>query len=83
MHIAEPLLQPHHVFAIGGEAEVAGLDDAGMHRADRNLMQAFAFRRQKGVWRGFLRGLLIPERMAHVPEPEIEPTASIGRAGCI
>ena len=43
MHIAEPLLQAHDVLAIGGEAKMAGLDDAGMHRADRHLKDALPF----------------------------------------
>ena len=47
VHVAEALFEPHHGLAVGGEAEMARLDDAGMHRADRNLMQAFAFDRQK------------------------------------
>jgi hypothetical protein len=38
--VAEPLLEPDHRLAVGGEAEMAGLDDAGMDRADRNLVQA-------------------------------------------
>ena len=49
MHVAEPLFEPHHGLAIGGEAEMSRLDDAGMHRADRDLVQAFAFRRQKVI----------------------------------
>ena len=49
VHIAEPLLQPHHGLAVGGEAEVARLDDAGVHRADRDLVQAFAFGRQERI----------------------------------
>ena len=49
VHIAEPLFQPHHSLAVGGETEMARLDDAGMHRADRNLMQAFALRRQERI----------------------------------
>ena len=40
VHVAEPLFEPHHGLARGGEAEVSRLDDAGMHRADGNLMQA-------------------------------------------
>ena len=47
VHIAEPLLQPHHVLAIGGEAEMSRLDDAGMHGTDRDLVQAFALDRQE------------------------------------
>ena len=44
--VAEPLLQPHHGLAVGGEAEMPGLDDAGMHRPDRDLVQALAFDRR-------------------------------------
>ena len=51
VHVAEPFLQPHDRFAIGGEAEMAGLDDAGMHRADRDLVQALALDGQEGVGR--------------------------------
>ncbi len=78
MHIAEPLLQPHHVLAIGGEAEMTGLDDAGMHGPDRNLVQAFAFDRQKFIRTRLLRGLLFAERMPYVPEAEIEPGPHVG-----
>ena len=49
VHVAEPLFEPHHGLAAGGEAEMSGLDDAGMHRADRNLMQALALDRQELV----------------------------------
>ncbi len=80
MHIAEPLLQPHNEFAIGGEAKVSRLDDAGVHGPDRNLVQPLAFRRQEDVRRRRLRALLLAERMVHVPETEIEPGPRIGRA---
>jgi hypothetical protein len=43
--ITEALFQPHHRFAIGGEAEMPRLDDAGMDRTDRDLMQPFALDR--------------------------------------
>ena len=49
VHIAQPLLEPHHGLAVGGEAEMAGLDDAGVHRADRNLVQVLALGGQEGV----------------------------------
>ena len=48
VHVAEPLLQAHHGLAVGGEAEVARLDDAGVHRAHRDLVQALAFRGRNG-----------------------------------
>ena len=38
VHIAQALLEAGHGLAIGGEAEMAGLDDAGMHGADRDLV---------------------------------------------
>ena len=49
--VAEALLEPHDGLAVGGEAEMPGLDDAGMHRADRDLVQALAFARQEGIGR--------------------------------
>ena len=47
--VAEPLLEPHHRLAARGEAEMAGLDDAGMDRADRDLVQALALDGEEGV----------------------------------
>src|SRR5262249_4014365 len=38
VHVAEPLLEPHHRLAIGREAKMPRLDDAGMDRPDRDLM---------------------------------------------
>ena len=49
MDIAQALFEPHDRFAIGGEAEMARLDDASMHGADRDLVQAFTFGRQKRI----------------------------------
>ncbi len=49
MHVTQPLLEPHHRLAVGGETEMAGLDDAGMDRADRDLVQALALDRQELV----------------------------------
>jgi len=40
--VAQPLLQPRDGLAIAGEAEMAGLDDARMHGANRDLVQAGA-----------------------------------------
>ena len=45
VHIPQPFLQAHDGLAVGGEAEVSGLDDAGMNRADGDLMQRRPFRR--------------------------------------
>jgi hypothetical protein len=51
--VSEPLLQPDHGLAAGGKAEMPGLDDPRMHRADRYLMQAVALRRQEAIGRCF------------------------------
>ena len=51
VHVAQPLLEAHHRLAVGGEAEVTGLDDAGMDRADRYLVQPLALDRQELVTR--------------------------------
>ena len=62
------------VFAIGGEAEMSRLDDAGMHRPDRDLMQPLALR-PAGICTGagLRAGPLITERMPHAPKAKIEP----------
>ena len=82
VHVAQPLLQPRHGLAVDGEAEMAGLDDAGMHRPDRNLVQALALNRQEIVG-----GRIAPrrrrsgaERRAHAPGAVIEPGPTVGRA---
>src|SRR5215510_13733916 len=81
VHVSQPLLEPHDRLAIGREAEVPWLNDAGMHRTNRNLVQAFTFGVKEGIRRARWRGLaLAAERMAHVPEAEVEPRARIGQA---
>ncbi len=70
VRIAQPLLEPHHRLAVGGETEVARLDDAGMDRADRDLVQALALGRQE-----FVARLALPPR----PPPVIEPGPGIGQ----
>ncbi len=64
--VAEPRLQPHHRLAVGGEAEVAGLDDPRVHRPHRDLVQALALRAQEGVGRA---ALWPAERPAAMVEP--------------
>ena len=49
VHVAEPLFQPHHGLAVAGEAEMAGLDDAGVHGTDRDLVQRRADGREECV----------------------------------
>src|SRR5689334_8152763 len=82
MHIAEPLLEPRHRLAIGGEAEMPWLDNAGVNGPDRDLMQVLALDRQEGI--GLLPLPASPlgaERLGYAPEAEIEPAARVGRAG--
>ena len=83
VHITEPLLQPHDMFAIGGETKMPRLDNAGVHGADRNLVQALTLSGKEHVRRRFLRGLLPAERMRNIPEPEIKPRPRVGRAICL
>src|SRR5581483_576630 len=49
VRVAKPLFEPHHRLAVGRETEVPWLDDAGVHRPDRDLVQALAFRRQEAI----------------------------------
>ena len=41
--VAEPLLEPQHLFADDLEAEMSGLDDACMHRTDGYFVNAVTF----------------------------------------
>ena len=81
VHIAQALLEPHHGLAIGGEAKMAWLDDAGMHRPDRDLVQPLALGRQKGIGRGCAAALWrLPERVRDVPETEVQPRTRVRQA---
>ena len=71
VHVAQPFLEAHDRLAVGGEAEVAGLDDAGMNRPDRYLVQPLAFGRQELVARHALPA---------GPATVIEPRPGIGQA---
>ena len=42
VHVAQAFFESEHFFANHGEAEMTGFDDAGVHRADGNLVNAFA-----------------------------------------
>src|SRR5690606_30070753 len=71
--VAKALLQPHDELAIGVEAEMAGLDDAGMDRPDRDLVNALPLDRQEGVW---------PRSAGTTgPAPVIEPGAVVVETG--
>src|SRR6266513_6279136 len=81
MNIAEALFEPHHRFTVGGKAEMPGLDDAGMHRSDRNLVQAVTFGRQECVGSALRRGgAARAERMLDSPEAEVEPGSRVRQA---
>ena len=81
MDVSKPLFQPDHGLAAGGKAEMSRLDDTRMHRADRNLVQAVAFRGEETVGRRLRQCVdAISQREAHAPAVVVEPGAGIGRA---
>jgi hypothetical protein len=81
VHVAQPLLQSHNRLAIGGEAEVAGLDDAGVYRPHWNLMQRWAFGSAERVGLAARVTALPPaEWLAQPPASVVEPSPHIGRA---
>src|SRR5215831_17516170 len=81
MHVTKALLQPNHRLAVGGKTKMSGLDDAGMNRADGNLVQALPGGGQEGVRRAPCRSVTaISERVLHIPKAEIEPRPRVGRA---
>ena len=49
VHVTESRFEPHDGFAVRREPEVTRLDDARMHRAHRDLMQAFPADGKEGV----------------------------------
>ena len=80
MHIAQPLFQPYHGLAVRGEAEMTGFDDARMHGADGNLMQAFALGRQELIARAYGRHFSShTQRMPYAPAVMVEPGPRIGQ----
>src|SRR5271169_1393893 len=77
VRIAKPLFEPHDRFTVGSKTEMAWLDDAGVDRANGNLMQAFALYRKEGVSKGMLPGPFFSERAMYVPFAVIEPRSRI------
>ena len=77
--VAEPLLEAHDRLAVGGEAEMAGLDDAGMDRPDRNLVQALALGGRNAIGRRSLRraGVRAAERLRARPSGRGRATAAL------
>jgi len=65
------------MLAIGGEAEMAGLDDPGMDRTDRNLVQPLALGRKELVWPRVARCVAAGERIGLAPDIVIEPWSQI------
>src|SRR6266849_5394727 len=82
MNVAEALLEANHGFAVDGEAEMTGLDDTGMHRTNRDLMQAVALGRQKSICR-CNRMRLDPNSkwVLHAPAAMIEPRPLVLKVG--
>src|SRR4029079_6328364 len=81
VNVAEPLFQPHDRLAIGGEAEMPGLDNAGMNRTDRDLVEILALGRQEGIRHARRWSVAaLPEGVLNIPETEIEPGPGIGQA---
>ena len=81
MDVAEALLEPNDRFAVGGETEVAGLDDAGVHRSDRNLVQALALGGQKSIGLRLLISILAgAERAPHAPRSMVKPRPRVRKA---
>ena len=77
----KPLFQPDHGLAAGGKAEMSGLDDTRMHRADRNLVQAVTFRGEETIGRRLRQRVdAIAQWKTHAPAVVVEPGAGIGRA---
>jgi hypothetical protein len=74
MGVAQTLLQPNHSLPIRGKAEMARLYNPGMHGANRDLVQAFAFRPKECIRLLIaLRLRLFCQRMALAPSAMIEP----------
>ena len=78
MNVAEALLQPHDEFAIGGETEMTGLDDAGVHGPHGNLVPALALDGQELV--GRIRPRIGLPRRGDGPDAVIDPVAIVGHA---
>ena len=79
VHVAQSLLQPHHGLAVAMEAEMAGLDDAGVHGPDGDLMQRRALGGVEGIGVAHRRRLVVrPERIPEPPAPVVEPAPTVG-----
>ncbi len=65
--VAEPLLQPNDCLTVAGETKMPRLDDAGVNRTDRDLMQALTLHRQERVIRSV--AMIQPGRAGPATQP--------------
>jgi hypothetical protein len=85
VRVAEPLLEPQHLLADDREAEVPGLDRAGVHRPYRDLVHAFARDRHEAVLLDVvpvpaLEAEVAPQRVdVRGPRRVAQPRALVGR----
>ena len=79
--VSEALLEPRYGLAVGGEAEMARLNNAGVHRTDGYLMQSLAVHGLKCIVGRIPKQRWFPrtERRAQPPRAVIEPRSFIGR----
>ena len=89
VHVAEALLQAQHLLADHREAEVARLDDPGMYRTDRDLVNAVAFDVHERIVVGKSVGgndrqvgVVAQRARAGLPQPVVEPGPRVARSGC-
>src|SRR6185312_13563871 len=81
VNIAKPGFKPHDGLAVGSQAEMAGLDDAGMDGADGNLVHAGSIDGKERIAfpdRGRLRSC--GQRMAYVPVAMVKPGPGVERS---
>ncbi len=79
VRVAQPCFQADDSFAIGVEAKMPWLDDAGVYRTDRDLMQAFTFGGQKRIRVRVRSCHLRAKRMAQAPAAMIKPGTQVRR----
>src|SRR5579871_1590803 len=81
VHITKAFLEPRYGFAIGREAEMTRLDNAGMHRADRDLVEAVSVHSLEFIIGRVATRARDPrtERSVEAPLAMIEPRAAVER----
>ena len=86
VRVAQALLEPEHLFAHDGEAEVPGLDGAGVNRPHRDLVDSVPGHRDEGVGLGRSRSSQrtgVPAQRERLLRPPsvLEPPARITALG--